>query len=165
MNILHGFSDNKYEFLSNFYACQIRYPNYYDPDGTILYPTVEHAFQAAKATNFEDMKFVAAAATPGEAKRRGRKVTLRGDWEEVKDQIMLDLLRIKFQNEDMRERMLATIDDGVDVFCEDNWWHDNYWGTCNCPKCQHIFGQNKLGLLLMQVRAELVQKASTQENI
>ncbi len=48
MNMLHGFSDNKYEFLSNFAACEIFYANDVDPDGW-YYKTAEHAFQAAKA--------------------------------------------------------------------------------------------------------------------
>ena len=164
MGTLHGFSDNKYEFLSNFYACRIHYANEQDPEGTISYPTVEHAFQAAKATNYKDMQYVADAATPGEAKQRGRKVQLRSDWEEVKDNIMLDLLRIKFQNPDMQWRMLQTLEDKIDDFCEDNWWHDNYWGNCNCPRCRTIIGQNMLGKLRTQVRNEIVTQEAPPEN-
>lgn len=157
MKMLNGFSDNKYEFLSNFYACQVFYRNDVDPVG-YNYPTVEHAFQAAKATTVEGMRWVAAAPTPGEAKKRGRAIKLRHDWEKIKDDVMLTLVRTKFQNEDMRQRMLSTIADGIDAFCESNWWHDNYWGDCTCPACANKIGNNKLGKILTQVREELIRK-------
>ena len=166
MNMLHGFSDNKYEFLSNFSACEIFYANDVDPEGW-HYKTSEHAFQAAKAYSPQEMHWIAAATTPGEAKRKGRNVRLRKDWEEIKDQVMLDILRIKFKDPDMRARMMGTIVDGIDGFCEDNWWHDNYWGDCQCEKCKNIPGQNKLGKLLMQIREEIVSdilNVSTKES-
>lgn len=163
MFTLYGFSGNKYEFLSNFYACQVFYKNDIDTEG-FLYPTSEHAFQAAKATNIEDMHYIGSASTPAEAKRRGRSVKLRADWDQIKDRVMLDILRIKFHNPEMSERMLNTIDDGIEAFCEGNWWHDNYWGNCDCPRCSSIFGQNRLGMLLMQVRAEVRKEKEAQEN-
>ena len=157
MRMLHGFSDNKYEFLSNFYACDTFYKNDIDPEGYV-YKTAEHAFQAAKATSIEDMRYVAEAHTPGEAKRRGRMIKLRPDWESIKDNVMLTILRSKFSDDqDMYSRMMATVSE-YDAFCEDNWWHDNYWGDCHCPKCEKIFGRNRLGILLTQVRDELIHE-------
>ena len=131
MKMIHGF-DNKYSFLSNFYACSI------DFDGLALYPTAEHAFQAAKSLDTKIREWIASAPTPDEAKRRGRSIKLRSDWEEVKDEVMLFIVREKFKNEDMRARLLTTIGEGYDGFCEDNWWHDNYWGDCQCEKCKNI---------------------------
>ena len=150
MKMVHGF-DNKYSFLSNFYACQVTYEG-------ITYPTSEHAFQAAKSLDTKAREWVAAAPTPGQAKRRGRAVELRPDWEKVKDQVMLDIVREKFKNEDMRARLLATIGEGYDGFCEDNYWHDNYWGNCNCTKCANIEGKNMLGKVLMEVAREVISE-------
>ena len=150
MKMIHGF-DNKYSFLSNFYACQVTYEG-------ITYPTSEHAFQAAKSLDPNVRKWVAAAPTPGQAKWRGRAVELRSDWEEVKDKVMLDIVREKFKNEDMRVRLLATIGEGYDGFCEDNYWHDNYWGNCNCSKCRNIEGKNMLGKILMEVAREVISE-------
>ncbi len=156
MKMLHGFSANKYEFLSNFYACEVFYKNDLNPTGYV-YKTAEHAFQAAKATTLEDMMYVAEAHTPGEAKRRGRSIKIRPDWEVIKDDVMYTILKSKFtDDQEMWERMIATVPE-YDGFCEDNWWHDNYWGDCQCERCKDIFGQNKLGKLLMQVREEIVQ--------
>jgi len=150
MKMVHGF-DNKYSFLSNFYACQVEYEG-------ITYPTSEHAFQAAKTLDPEKRKWIAAAPTPGQAKRRGHAVELRPDWEEVKDNVMLDIVREKFKNEDMRSRLITAICEGYDGFCEDNYWHDNYWGNCTCPKCCNIEGQNQLGKIIMQVANEIIKE-------
>ena len=38
---------------------------------------------------------------------------------------------------------------------EGNWWHDNFWGDCYCPKCKGIPGANTLGRLLMELRSKL----------
>lgn len=148
--MIHGFN-NKYDFLSNFYACEIEYQGK-------KYKTSEHAFQAAKTRIESERQWIATAATPGEAKRRGKQIHLRSDWDQIKDQIMLDIVRIKFRNLDMRQRMIAAINEGYDGFCEDNWWHDNYWGDCNCEKCKNIEGQNHLGKILMQVANEIVDE-------
>lgn len=150
MKMIHGF-DNKYSFLSNFYACQVEYEG-------ITYPTSEHAFQAAKSLDPNIRKWIAAAFTPGQAKRRGRSIELRSDWEEIKDQVMLDIVREKFKNEDMRARLLMTIEEGYDSFCEDNYWHDNYWGNCNCERCKNIEGKNMLGKILMDIANEVIEE-------
>ena len=152
MSTLHGFSDNKYEFLSNFYACDIPYT--LDNGEKITFKTAEHAYQALKAISIDDIYYIANAPTPAAAKRRGRSIIIRPDWEEVKDDVMLKVLRIKFKNPEMQERILDTYNDGITLFSEDNWWHDNYWGVCQCPDCPG-FGKNKLGKLLTQVREEV----------
>src|SRR5258708_19770440 len=79
----------KYEFLSNFYPAIVKLNG-------IPYPTVEHAFQAAKTVDPMESHWVGLAQSPGEAKKRGRKITLREDWEEAKLGVMLDLLRQKY---------------------------------------------------------------------
>jgi ribA/ribD-fused uncharacterized protein len=78
-------------FLSNFYPAEATL------DG-IVYPSVEHAFQAAKTYDAGIRAAIRAAATPGDAKRLGRQLRLRRDWETVKVGVMRELLADKFTN-------------------------------------------------------------------
>ena len=158
MKMLHGFSANQYEFLSNFYACDTFYANELTGPEGMVFKTSEHAFQAAKATTLEDMRYVALARTPGEAKRRGRSIPFRSDWDEIKDQVMYEIVKEKFKNPDMRQRIISVINEGYDSFCEDNWWHDNYWGDCQCEKCKNIEGRNELGKILTKVANEIINE-------
>lgn len=131
--------NGEYAFLSNYSASPFRI-NY------VLFPTMEHYFQANKADNKNDYLHIAYAPTPGEAKRLGRQIQLRPDWEEIKDKVMLTGLRKKFADPELRNLLLATDDEEL---IEGNYWGDTYWGVCNGV------GQNKLGKLLMQVREEI----------
>ena len=137
--------EDEYAFLSNFY------PSPFSHDG-IEYPTVEHFFQGAKTLDIKERKAIAAAETPGLAKRMGRSVQLRSDWEKVKAYYMELGLRLKFTDKDLAEKLLAT---GDEELIEGNWWHDNTWGSCYCAKCSRIAGRNMLGMLLMELRKEL----------
>ena len=74
-------------------------------------------------------------------------------WEDVKEEIMLKLLRLKFKIPKMRRMLLDT---GHQELEEGNYWHDNEWGNCYCMKCLTIPGKNKLGKLLMKIRDELL---------
>ena len=69
---------------------------------------------------------------------------------------MLIGLRKKFANPELRDLLLAT---GDEELVEGNYWHDNEWGNCTCPRCKNIPGKNKLGKLLMQVREEIKNNA------
>ena len=138
----------KNRFLSNFYKSPIEF------EGD-TYPTVEHAFQAAKTSIAEERATIRANANPVIAKRKGRRVTLREDWEAAKRDIMRELLRVKFADAALRELLLQT---GDEELVEGNRWHDRYWGRCRCAKCGGQ-GQNVLGELLMQVRKEIRQAA------
>jgi len=137
--------DNKYFFLSNFSKSNLIY------DG-ISYPTVEHAFQAVKTLDISERKRIAALPTPGEAKRAGRRVSLRDDWEEVKDGIMYEILKEKFKDPVLKQKLLDTGDEYLE---EGTTWHDNYWGNCYCAKCKEIQGKNVLGKTLMKIREEI----------
>ena len=140
--------ENEFEFLSNFSKSEIIL------DG-IIYPTVEHFFQAMKTKDPIQRAEIAAAPTPGKAKRLGRHVQLRSDWEEVKEQIMEDGLRLKFADPELKAKLLATGDKYLE---EGNTWHDNYWGVCYCIDCQDIMGKNHLGKLLMKLRTEFMEE-------
>jgi hypothetical protein len=128
----------EYRWLSNFWNCSVLYEG-------IRYNSVEHAYQAAKTTNVAARQAIAACSTPGQAKRMGRTVAMRPDWNQVKDQVMLDLLRLKFSIPELKKLLLST---GNQELQEGNKWNDTYWGVCNGR------GLNKLGKLLMQVREE-----------
>lgn len=135
--------EGEYAFLSNFYPTTIKW------EGE-TYPTLEHAFQAAKTYDSQERQSLRQAHSPGKAKQLGRQVTLRPDWEKVKTDIMRTLLLQKFQIPTLRTSLLAT---GNAQLIEGNNWHDKFWGACFCAKCGG--GKNVLGKLLMEVRAIL----------
>ena len=129
----------EYAFLSNFYPSLIRFPHF-------EIPTVEHLYQASKTRDIDEATKIIRAETPGLAKKLGGKVILREDWEEIKDSVMLEALRLKFAIPELKQKLLDT---GNAYLIEGNWWGDKYWGVCRGA------GQNKLGKLLMQVREEI----------
>ena len=137
--------EDEHAFLSNFY------PSPFTHDG-ITYPTNEHFFQAMKTLDIAERKAIAAAETPGKAKRMGRQVQLRPDWEKVKLYYMELGLKLKFQDPELAKKLIET---GDEELIEGNWWHDNTWGSCYCVKCSRIAGRNLLGMLLMELRKEL----------
>ena len=129
--------DGEYRFLSNFYPCGVLL------DGQ-LYPSVEHAYQAAKFDlplrgPFQHLR------TAGQAKcfAKGMPAERRPDWDLVKVGIMHTLLVQKFSRHDLRAKLLATDPFHLE---EGNTWNDTFWGTCNGK------GKNHLGLLLMKIR-------------
>lgn len=138
INVFEG----EFAFLSNFYPSPIK------KDG-IEYPTVEHFFQAMKTTNLEERRAIAKARTPGVAKRMGRQVHLRPEWEDIKVDVMRQGLNLKFSDLNLRMRLLNT---GSTPLIEGNVWHDNTWGDCTCSRCTDIQGHNILGKLLMDLR-------------
>ena len=137
--------DGDFAFLSNFYDAPVVY------DG-ITYKNTEAAFQAQKTTSIpKRLEF--ANFTASQSKKEGRKLALRQDWEEVKGQVMYEICLAKFtQNEDLKMKLLST--DGRHLI-EGNHWHDNTWGNCTCEKCASVQGQNRLGVILMEIREEL----------
>lgn len=129
--------------------------NFYDPSPVKYlgetYPTVEHAYQAAKTKRKVERDHIRSQPTPRDAKRAGRSATLRPDWEEVKVRVMRKLLQQKFAIPELRAKLLAT---GHAFLQEGNWWGDEFWGVCKGK------GKNMLGLLLMQVRQEVIQECA-----
>ena len=136
--------DKEWAFLSNFYPQEIEFEG-------ITYPTNEHFFQAMKTLDINKRRAIANAPTPGLAKKMGRSVSLRPDWEDIKEDVMLEGLYRKFANDELADWLLNT---GDEELVEGNFWQDNFWGMCYCEKCraQGIQGQNHLGKLLMKVR-------------
>lgn len=134
---------DRYHYLSNFYMSEFKYKG-----KTYFY--VENAFQSYKT--IPPSERIRVAGIPNQSKRLGRVVKLRPDWEKIKDQLMYEMVKAKFNdNKELREQLLDT---GDAILIEGNYWHDNYWGDCFCNKCINTAGKNKLGQILMKVRKE-----------
>lgn len=144
MDILEFKGDDRY--LSNFFIASFVW------NGT-LWAHSEAAYQAAKATTREDYEsFI--QLKPGDAKRHGREITIRSDWEEVKYDIMREIVFAKFsQNPELKAKLLAT---GHALLEEGNNHRDQIWGVCP-PRSG--MGKNYLGKILMEVREELREDA------
>lgn len=132
--------NGEYRFLSNFYNAPVKYNN-------VVFQNNESAFQAQKdLTRVNEFKNL----PPNKGKSLGRRVKLRDDWEEVKINIMYELVLAKFtQNPKLKEKLLETKDN---MLVEGNYWNDTYWGICGG------IGRNELGKILMKVRGELIDK-------
>lgn len=136
-----------YKEFSNFF------PAKFTIDGK-TYPTVEHYFQAMKFPNnpaFQDQ--VIGQKTPAGAKKMGatKIIPLRPDWDAVREEVMAKALRAKFtQNEALKKLLVETGDKKL----EEASPTDSFWGTGKNGN-----GQNRLGELLMELRAELAAES------
>ena len=112
------------------------------------WPTVEHFFQAQKFLDSAYRERIRKASSPKDARALGqsRAFPIRADWDKVRDAVMLQALRLKFARPALREALLAT---GERPLVEASPF-DHYWGAG-----QDGSGQNRLGVLLQAVRAEL----------
>lgn len=145
----------QYGFMSNFAECEIYYEGY-------SYPTTEHAFMAQKSdeqvlhgTTPENIKHIDWAEycsisghSASEIKQQAREVELRPDWDEVKIQVMTDVLRLKFNQEPFKSKLLATGNQNIQ---EGNTWKDTFWGI----DLKTGEGENHLGRIIMKIREEL----------
>ena len=123
---------DEYFFLSNFYPVEIKL------DG-IVYPNAETAFQAQKTLDVEERRKFSMLKNPVQAKRLGRKVKLRDDWEEVKLDIMTEIVSQKFlQHPHLIEMLLQTGDEEL--------VEGNKWDVCKGKS------ENHLGKILMKIR-------------
>lgn len=136
-------------WLSNFHYLEkpIQYLN--GVDEVLSFPTVEHFYVAMKTKDNNIRRQVANHSLKG-LKGFGKKIELRGDWEDIKINVMLHGLRVKFSsyNPELKQLLLDT---GDAVLQEGNWRGDKYWGVC----LKTGEGENNLGKLLMQVRGEI----------
>lgn len=146
MNPITDFN-GEFQWLSNFS------PSIVFLDG-FAYPTVEHAYQAAKSFDEDYRLRIRGVNYPGRAKKIGNSITIRNDWEIlvpgtvllVKQKVMKDLLIQKFDIPEYKELLLAT---GDCMICEGNTWGDTYWGVYKGK------GENNLGKLIMEIRERI----------
>lgn len=124
--------------------------------GGIVYRSVENYYQAMKSIHEHDW-YRMAELTPAEAKKAGRKLKIREDWEEVKVSFMKKALQEKIkQHPKFKDDLIAT---GNEVLVEWNNWGDKIWGA----DYRTGSGKNLLGVLLMEIREEV--KAGKQSKL
>ena len=128
----------KYYFLSNFYPAKITYRGF-------NFNSVEHGYQAFKAIYEEDFRKIQYAKSSKSAKRLGSLIPVRDDWDDIKLNIMYNLLEEKFSILYFKERLLE-IDEPI---IEENDWGDTFWGVYNGK------GENNLGKLLTKIKNEI----------
>jgi ribA/ribD-fused uncharacterized protein len=136
----------KHDFLSNFHPSVIEFQG-------IVFPTVEHAFQAAKTQDPEVKLRISQMSTPGKAKRAAGKKGIVKDfnperWDKERIGVMLHLIRLKFQIPELRQKLLET---GELKLVEGNNWNDTFWGV----SLKTGNGKNFLGRILELVRKEI----------
>lgn len=141
-----SFKTAGFEFLSNMYPCRIEY------DGRV-YSSAEAVFQSFKTLSKEERDLFTTVDGKG-ARRLGKSISLRDDWDRVRVDIMRDVVRAKFtQNPELAAKLVAT---GNVELEEGTTLHDTFWGVdINTGK-----GQNQLGKILMDVRSELADESS-----
>ena len=128
-----------YRFLSNFYPCVVFHDN-------TFYCSAEHAYQAAKTLDIEEKLKIRRCVTASVAKKVARTINLRPDWEQVKFEIMKEIVTDKFQRNDFLKNMLLKTGDLP--IAEVNNWGDTYWGVFGGV------GSNHLGKILMEIRSQ-----------
>jgi ribA/ribD-fused uncharacterized protein len=137
-SMIKGFF-GEYRWLSNFHDCPVIYEG-------LEYLNSEAAYQAAKTDDmYTKNRFQTMSGN--ESKKASKQLKLKSDWNQVKKQIMYDILRDKFtRNEDLRQKLILT---GSKYLEETNYWADEWWGVFKGR------GKNVLGELLMKIRNEL----------
>jgi ribA/ribD-fused uncharacterized protein len=132
-------------WLSNFWPAEVKL-------GDMVYATVEHGYVASKTLDITWRRAIQGLRSPGHAKRMGRQIPLRPDWEDVRLDIMEDLLRQKFAIPELRQLLLDT---GDAMLIEGNTWNDTFWGAVIGDGTWRSWkGENNLGKLLMKIREE-----------
>lgn len=154
------FFRDEYRFLSNFSPSPMIVGIHGELQRVF---TVEHAYQALRCVHAGEALKVLACKTPGRAKRMGQKISMRGDWDEIKYHQMSKLLNKKFHKQEQFTAHLTANEDYLPhnllqkllsvegEIIEHNSWHDNYWGSCVCTRCGDN-GKNDLGEILMSIR-------------
>lgn len=135
-----------YAFLSNFWMAHFEYEG-------IQWLSAEAAYQAMKIEDALVWKYMA-GLTAGDAKKYGKRLNIRKDWNDIKIRKMTDVVFCKFSQNDYLKTML--LDTGDREIIEGNNWGDTYWGKINTNGEWH--GRNELGRILMYVRDVLRHK-------
>lgn len=133
--------------FSNFQPAEITHKG-------ITYMSVENFYQAMKTEDMEIRQQIA-NMQPGKAKRFTRTIAVRDNWEDIKEDVMRAALRVKFKKGTYWANRL--IETRYPSLVEDNYWHDNFWGSCVCERCGNR-GENRLGKMLTEIKRELERK-------
>jgi N-glycosidase YbiA len=124
----------------------------------LWWPTTEHYFQAQKFAGTPYAEKIRQASTPKQAAELGRDpiFPLRPDWERIKDEVMYRAVLRKIWLYPSLHSIL--LDTGDRLIVENNH-EDDYWG---CGKDEQ--GKNRLGYILMQVRAHFREQEAVKGN-
>lgn len=136
-NYIKGFC-GRHAFLSNFYVHPI-------VRNGIRYGSSEAAYQAAKYDGRPAIQQLFVSVTPDESK----KLVDANPYDVSafnRNEVMKQVLESKFSDPSLRSLLLST---GQKRLEEYNWWDDTYWGVTR------LGGQNKLGIMLMELRERL----------
>ena len=127
---------NEYRFLSNYELGNVLYEG-------IIYPSSENAYQAAKSIDPKiGERFINVGTN--DAKKMAKSITVREDWDEIKYDVMYNIVLDKFtRNSELGDKLIETSDKYLE---ETNHWKDTTWGVCDGV------GKNWLGKILMDVR-------------
>jgi ribA/ribD-fused uncharacterized protein len=158
--------NHEFIFLSNFYWCEIQESTtYFDIHKTKLnlcWPSAEHFYQSLKTNNLEEKLKILRCNTSSKAKKLGSKLTLIPNWDKIKIEKMKLVVTEKFkQNLELKELLIETYPEKL---MEGNYWHDNFWGKCFCDVCKQNIAKNMLGIILMQVRQNLIEENKNGSN-
>jgi ribA/ribD-fused uncharacterized protein len=131
-------------FLSNFYPIEILSKKWG------AWPSAEHLYQACKFTNPTERELIRSHPSKGLKSFCRTLSSLRPNWNELRTEFMWRILVRKFalDKKELRGKLVATKSMNL---VETNEWHDNYWGSCVCNKCNNS-GSNTLGSMLMEMR-------------
>jgi len=133
----------EYGWLSNMFPCKINYKGH-------SFISVENAYMWEKCPNDESWLKICLYREPNAVKRLSSSIELISDWDYLKKIVMLDLLRIKFNQEPFKTNLIATGDQNIQ---EGNAWNDKFWGVC--LKSDPNEGENHLGRIIMKIRNEI----------
>jgi hypothetical protein len=114
------------------------------------WPTVEHYYQAMKHDDPEFREQIRACHSPKDAKNLARTRPMREMWNDDRIGVMRTALRAKFSQHAVLKLMLLLTGDAILV--DESPW-DSFWG-CGSDG----FGKNMLGLMLMDLRQELLDE-------
>jgi len=134
--------ETSYFVLSNFSAHTVEIDS-------VVYPTAEHAYHAAKFTDEKIQDDIRNARSPVEAYHLGQKYKSQriATWDEIKITVLYDIVKAKvMQHDEVRTALAAT---GTEEIIEDNP-NDGFWGNGKDGA-----GENHMGKILMRIRDEL----------
>lgn len=138
--LFYGHKSGPHKSFSNWYSCPFKW-------NRITWANSEQALMSMKSFDKDYQKKIRKATNPADAKRLGRAVKLRQDWDQVKFNLMVEILFAKFsQHPDLAEILLETGTQSIHEDCNDPWWA----GGPNYPG-----GKDMLGRALMLVRKRL----------
>lgn len=133
----------QYGWLSNMKTANIHYKGH-------DFKSTENAFMWQK--NPDDASWLKECLTlpPNECKKRSREISLRPDWNDVKLNVMYEVLVIKFTQEPFKTLLLETENQNI---VEGNYHNDKFWGVD--IKITPNEGENWLGRLIMDIRTKI----------